>query len=69
MELNGSLYGQDCVFIANDWHASLVPVYLAGADTLQRFCLRPSKPTILQWSCFERHTDIDPFSIYGRSVH
>ena len=31
MELNDSLYGQDCVFIANDWHASLVPVYLAGA--------------------------------------
>lgn len=31
VELNGSLYGQDCVFIANDWHASLVPVYLAGA--------------------------------------
>ncbi len=30
LELNGRLYGQDCVFIANDWHASLVPVYLAG---------------------------------------
>uniref|UniRef100_A0A383VM81 starch synthase n=2 Tax=Tetradesmus obliquus TaxID=3088 RepID=A0A383VM81_TETOB len=24
------LYGQDCVFIANDWHAALVPVYLAA---------------------------------------
>ena len=24
------LYGQECVFIANDWHAALVPVYLAA---------------------------------------
>lgn len=24
------LYGQDCVFVANDWHSALVPVYLAG---------------------------------------
>lgn len=24
------LYGQDCVFIANDWHSALVPVYLAA---------------------------------------
>lgn len=24
------LYGEDCVFIANDWHAALVPVYLAA---------------------------------------
>jgi starch synthase len=23
-------YGEDCVFIANDWHAALVPVYLAA---------------------------------------
>jgi len=23
-------YGQDCVFMANDWHAALVPVYLAA---------------------------------------
>ena len=22
--------GQDCVFIANDWHAGLVPVYVAA---------------------------------------
>jgi len=28
--LAGRPYGQDCVFIANDWHASLVPVYLAA---------------------------------------
>lgn len=25
-----SKYGEDVVFIANDWHAALVPVYLAG---------------------------------------
>ncbi len=24
------LYGQECVFMANDWHAALVPVYLAA---------------------------------------
>jgi len=24
------LYGEDCIFIANDWHAALVPVYLAA---------------------------------------
>lgn len=24
------LYGEDCVFVANDWHAALVPVYLAA---------------------------------------
>ena len=23
-------YGDDCVFIANDWHAAMVPVYLAA---------------------------------------
>mmetsp|Transcript_36244 Transcript_36244/g.80653 ORF Transcript_36244/g.80653 Transcript_36244/m.80653 type:complete len:615 (-) Transcript_36244:1049-2893(-) len=23
-------FGEDCVFVANDWHASLVPVYLAA---------------------------------------
>ena len=28
--LNGSLYGQKCVFIANDWHAAMTSVYLAG---------------------------------------
>ncbi|MEW5307760.1 MAG: hypothetical protein WDW36_010136 [Sanguina aurantia] len=25
-----SRYGQDCVFVANDWHAALVPVYIAA---------------------------------------
>jgi starch synthase len=25
-----TLYGQECVFVANDWHAALVPVYLAA---------------------------------------
>eukprot|EP00798_Chlamydomonas_sp_ICE-L_P027184 gene27184-2425_t len=31
LELNGlGKYGQDCVFVANDWHAALVPVYLAA---------------------------------------
>jgi starch synthase len=24
------IYGQECVFMANDWHAALVPVYLAA---------------------------------------
>ena len=28
--LGGSTYGQECIFVANDWHASLVPVYLAA---------------------------------------
>ena len=28
--IQGSLYGQKCVFIANDWHAAMTPVYLAG---------------------------------------
>jgi starch synthase len=27
---NKTLYGQECVFVANDWHAALVPVYLAA---------------------------------------
>lgn len=27
---NGSVYGDDCIFIANDWHGALVPVYLAA---------------------------------------
>ncbi|CAL5223380.1 g5887 [Coccomyxa viridis] len=30
LEVNGSVYGDDCVFIANDWHAAMVPVYLAA---------------------------------------
>ena len=30
LEINGKTYGDDCVFIANDWHASMVPVYLAA---------------------------------------
>ncbi|GIL90265.1 hypothetical protein Vretimale_16336 [Volvox reticuliferus] len=29
-DVPSSKYGQDAVFIANDWHASLVPVYLAA---------------------------------------
>ena len=28
--IDGSIYGEDCIFIANDWHAALVPVYLAA---------------------------------------
>jgi len=28
LSLGGSTYGQDCLFIANDWQTSLVPVYL-----------------------------------------
>ncbi|CAK0886208.1 unnamed protein product [Prorocentrum cordatum] len=28
LNLNGSVYGQDVVFFANDWQAGLVPVYL-----------------------------------------
>ncbi len=28
--LQGSLYGEECIFVANDWHAALVPVYLAA---------------------------------------
>ena len=30
LEIEGSAYGDDCIFIANDWHASMVPVYLAA---------------------------------------
>lgn len=30
LEIPGGKYGEDCVFVANDWHAGLVPVYLAG---------------------------------------
>ena len=26
----GGRYGEDCIFIANDWHASMTAVYLAG---------------------------------------
>jgi hypothetical protein len=26
----GFPYGEKCMFVANDWHASLVPVYLAA---------------------------------------
>jgi starch synthase len=28
--IDGKVYGEDCIFIANDWHAALVPVYLAA---------------------------------------
>ena len=28
--LNGSLYGQKCMFLANDWHGAMTSVYLAG---------------------------------------
>ena len=30
LEISGSTYGDDCIFIANDWHAAMVPVYLAA---------------------------------------
>ena len=30
LNLDGGTYGDDCVFIANDWHGALVPVYLAA---------------------------------------
>lgn len=29
-EAPGFPYGQRCLFVANDWHAALVPSYLAG---------------------------------------
>ena len=28
--LNGSLYGQKCMFLANDWHGAMTSAYLAG---------------------------------------
>ncbi|KAL5225683.1 hypothetical protein ABZP36_012322 [Zizania latifolia] len=30
LELGGYTYGQNCMFVVNDWHASLVPVLLAA---------------------------------------
>lgn len=30
LQIDGSTYGDDCIFIANDWHAAMVPVYLAA---------------------------------------
>ena len=30
LPLDGRLYGEDVTFVANDWHAALVPVYLAS---------------------------------------
>eukprot|EP00884_Botryococcus_braunii_P000866 jgi/Botrbrau1/10780/Bobra.0119s0006.1 len=30
LPLQGSLYGEDCIFIANDWHAAMTPIYLAA---------------------------------------
>lgn len=27
LELGGFNYGEKCIFVANDWHAGLVPVY------------------------------------------
>ncbi|KAK9802897.1 hypothetical protein WJX73_003216 [Symbiochloris irregularis] len=30
LQLPGGRYGEDCLFIANDWHASMTAVYLAG---------------------------------------
>ncbi|CAN6202434.1 unnamed protein product [Urochloa humidicola] len=30
LELGGYIYGQKCMFVVNDWHASLVPVLLAS---------------------------------------
>ena len=30
LPIDGSLYGEEVVFVANDWHAALVPVYLAS---------------------------------------
>lgn len=30
LPLDGSLYGEEVIFVANDWHAALVPVYLAS---------------------------------------
>jgi hypothetical protein len=41
-------YGQRCMFVANDWHASLVPLYLAA-----RF--RPHK---VSCACLARHSTL-----------
>lgn len=30
LPLGGYNYGDDCIFVANDWHAGLVPVYIAS---------------------------------------
>jgi len=32
LKLGGSAYGQDVTFVANDWHASLVPMYVKKAQ-------------------------------------
>lgn len=30
LKLDEGLFGDDCIFIANDWHGALVPVFLAA---------------------------------------
>lgn len=30
LQIEGSTFGDDCIFIANDWHAAMTPVYLAA---------------------------------------
>ena len=30
LKLDEGLFGDDCIFIANDWHGALVPVYMAA---------------------------------------
>lgn len=34
LPLGGYTYGEKCLFIANDWHAGLVPVYVTFTSSL-----------------------------------
>jgi hypothetical protein len=34
LEFGGYIYGQNCMFVVNDWHASLVPVYVLDLSLL-----------------------------------
>ena len=51
LRLGGSVYGEDVVFVANDWHAALVPMYLKQVVLCQRTCAFVSHHVHLSATC------------------
>ncbi|VAI82794.1 unnamed protein product [Triticum turgidum subsp. durum] len=61
LELGGYIYGQNCMFVVNDWHASLVPVLLA-AKYRPYGVYRDSRSTLVIHNL--AHQGVEPASTY-----
>lgn len=59
----GFAYGDDCIFVANDWHAGLVPCFLASR--YRRHGVYTNARTIFAIHNLS-HQGVEPSTIYGQ---